>query len=69
MKVLWLDNITLNANYKAAGRIYWTEQNNASQALLRYALNGRVSLNKGNGQIAFWVNNALNKDYQAYFEP
>lgn len=27
------DNITVNANYKAAGRIYWTEQNNASQAL------------------------------------
>ena len=65
-KGAWLDNITLNANYKAAGRIYWTEQNNASQALYG-TLNGRVSLNKGNGQIAFWVNNALNKDYQAFY--
>ena len=26
-----LDNITVDANYRAAGRIYWTEQNNASQ--------------------------------------
>lgn len=61
-----LDNITLDANYRAAGRIYWTEQNNASQALYG-TLNGRLSLNKGNGQISFWVNNALNKDYQAFY--
>lgn len=62
----WLDDITLSANYKAAGRIYWTEDNNASQALYG-TLNGRVSLNKGNGQISFWINNALNKDYQAFY--
>lgn len=60
------DNITINANYKAAGRIYWTEQNNASQALYG-TLNGRVSFNKGNGQLAFWINNALNTDYQAFY--
>lgn len=60
------DNITVNANYKAAGRIYWTEQNNASQALYG-TLNGRVSFNKGNGQLAFWINNALNTDYQAFY--
>ena len=61
-----LDNITVNANYKAAGRIYWTEQNNASQALYG-TLNGRVNFNKGNGQLAFWINNALNTDYQAFY--
>lgn len=60
------DNITVNANYKATGRIYWTEQNNASQALYG-TLNGRVSFNKGNGQLAFWINNALNTDYQAFY--
>lgn len=65
-KHCFLDNITVNANYKAAGRIYWTEKNNASQSLYG-TLNGRVSLDKGNGQIAFWVNNALNKDYQAFY--
>ena len=64
----WLDNIMLNANYKGAGRVYWTEQNNAYQNLYG-TLNGRISLNKGNGQIGIWINNALNTKYQAlYFE-
>lgn len=66
MRSAILDNITVNANYKAAGRIYWTEQNNASQALYG-TLNGRVNFNKGNGQLAFWINNALNTDYQAFY--
>lgn len=62
----WLDNIILNANYKGAGRIYWTEQNNAYQDLYG-TLNGRISLNKGNGQVGIWINNALNTDYQAFY--
>lgn len=61
-----LDNITFNAHYKAAGRIYWTEKNDVSQALYG-TLNGRISFNKGNGQIALWINNALNTDYQAFY--
>ena len=62
----WLDNIILNVNYKGAGRIYWTEQNNAYQNLYG-TLNGRISLNKGKGQIGIWINNALNTDYQAFY--
>lgn len=62
----WFDNVAVNADYKAAGRIYWTEKNNASQPLYG-TLDGCVSLNKGNGQIALWVNNILNKDYQAFY--
>lgn len=62
----WLDNIMLNANYNGAGRIYWTEQNNAYQNLYG-TLNGRISLNKGNGQIGIWINNALNTEYQAFY--
>lgn len=61
-----LDRIQLNANYTGAGRIYWTEQNTVSQALYG-TLNGRVSFQKGNGQIDFWVRNALNKDYAAFY--
>ena len=56
----------LSANYQAAGRIYWTEENNASQAIYG-TLNGRLSLQKGNGQIDFWVRNALNKEYTAFY--
>ena len=62
----WFDHVAVNADYKAAGRIYWTENNRASQALYG-TLNGRISLNKGNGQIAFWVNNILNKHYQTFY--
>lgn len=62
----WLDNIMLNANYKGAGRVYWTEQNNAYQNLYG-TLNGRISLNKGNGQIGIWINNALNTKYQSFY--
>lgn len=62
----WLDRVQLNANYSAAGRIYWTEKNNASQAFYG-TLNGRVSLEKGNGAIAFWVRNATNKEYQSFY--
>ena len=62
----WLDNVTLNANYTGAGRIYWTERNDVSQSLYGI-LNGRVSLNKGRSQVGFWIKNALDKDYQAFY--
>ena len=63
-----LDNITINANYRGAGRIYWTESNEVSQAVYG-TLNGRINLNKGNGQIGLWINHALNTKYQTiYFE-
>ncbi len=62
----WIDRVTVNASYRAAGRIYWTEQNNASQPLYG-TLYGRASLQKGNVQMDFWINNALNKDYQAFY--
>lgn len=62
----WLDRVQVNANYNAAGRIYWTEENNASQSFYG-TLNGRISLEKGNGAIAFWIRNALDKEYQAFY--
>lgn len=62
----WFDRIQVNANFNAAGRIYWTEVNNVSQAFYG-TLNGRVSLEKGNGAIAFWIRNALDKEYQAFY--
>ena len=50
----WLDRIQLNANYTGAGRIYWTEKNTVSQTFYG-TLNGRISFQKGHGQIDFWV--------------
>ncbi len=62
----WLDEIQLNADYAGAGRIYWTEQNNTSQAFYG-TLNGRIALSKGPGQIAFWVRNALDREYETFY--
>ena len=56
----------MNLNYNGVGRIYWTEQNNVSQSFYG-TLNGRVSLEKGNGQIGFWVRNILDKEYAAFY--
>ncbi len=62
----WLDRIQLNAGYTGAGRIYWTEENTVSQSFYG-TLNGRVSFQKGRGQIDLWVRNALDKDYAAFY--
>ncbi len=61
-----LDRIQLNANYTGAGRIYWTEKNNISQSFYG-TLNARLSLQKRNGEVNFWVRNALNKDYATFY--
>lgn len=62
----WLDQIQLDANYNGAARIYWTEQNNARQPFYG-TLNARVAFNKGNGQVAFWGRNVLNKEYGTFY--
>lgn len=60
------DRVIFQANYSAAGRIYWTEQNNASQAFYG-TLNWRANLEKGNAVISFWARNFLDKDYDAFY--
>lgn len=62
----WFDRIRLNADYNAAGRIYWTEENTFSQPFYGM-LNGRLSLEKGQGAVALWVRNALDKDYASFY--
>ena len=62
----WLDQIQIDANYNGAARIYWTEQNNASQPFYG-TLNARVAFNKGRGQIALWSRNTLNKKYATFY--
>lgn len=61
-----LDDLTLSANYQAAGRIYWTEANTTSQAFTG-TLNGRLSATRGILGLDFWVRNALNTDYTTFY--
>lgn len=60
------DRVVIQANYNAAGRVYWTEQNNVSQAFYG-TLNGRVNLEIGDAMISFWARNFLDKDYAAFY--
>lgn len=62
----WLDCIRIDANYAGAGSICWTEANNVSQHFYG-TLNGRVSLQKGDGQFSLWVRNALNEKYTTFY--
>lgn len=61
-----LDHIRLNVDYNAAGCIYWTENNAAKQPFYG-TLNARLSLEKGQGAVALWVRNALDKDYASFY--
>jgi outer membrane receptor protein involved in Fe transport len=62
----WLDQIELDANYNGVARIYWTERNDARQPFYG-KLNTRVAFNKGNGQVALWGQNVLNKEYGTFY--
>lgn len=61
-----LDKIVLNAQYTAAGRLYWREDNVASQPFYG-TLNGQVSFYKKNVSIDLWAKNITEKHYIAYY--
>ena len=60
------DRVVFQANYNAAGRIYWTELNDVSQSFYG-TLNWRANLEQGNAMISFWARNFLDKDYAAFY--
>ena len=62
----WLEGIRLNVNYNGAAQIHWNEANSAQEKFYG-TLNGRVSFEKGSSSIAFWVRNATNADYTAFY--
>jgi len=61
-----LDCIVLSTNYNGAGRIFWTEDNQASTGFYG-TLNGRLSLHRGQNEVAIWVHNVLDRDYTAFY--
>lgn len=62
----WAKSLTLGMNYTGAGKIYWTEKNNASQSFYG-TLNGRISLQTQALQIDVWGRNLTNKDYTTFY--
>ena len=62
----WAKSLTFGANVSGAGKIYWTEANNASQDF--YAtLNGYVSLKTKAVQIDLWGRNLTDNEYTTFY--
>lgn len=62
----WLDAVSLHADGHAAGRIYWNEQNTASQGFAGQ-LNLRVGLHRGGTEVALSARNLLSSRHQAFY--
>ena len=62
----WAQSLTIGANCTGAGKIYWTEANNASQDFYT-SLNGYISLKTKAVQIDLWGRNLTNNDYTTFY--
>lgn len=62
----WVQNLTIGLNYIGAGKIYWTEKNNASQDFYG-TLNGCISVQAQELQIDLWGHNLANKNYTTFY--
>ena len=62
----WLDAVSLHADYRGAGRIYWTEDNSAWQNFAG-TLNARIAINKKGMELAFYAHNILSTRYQTFY--
>ena len=62
----WIDNFNIQAQYNAAGRIYWTEVNDVYQDFYG-VLNAKASFSKNYFGLSFWIKNILNEEYAAFY--
>ncbi|MGE5381831.1 MAG: TonB-dependent receptor [Omnitrophica WOR_2 bacterium] len=61
-----LNKITINANYQGQGKIYWNEENTASQKFYGI-VNGRISFQSKIARIDLWAKNILNEKYNSFY--
>ena len=61
-----LDDITLNASWQGAGKIYWNEANTLKQNFYSL-LNASVELRKGDYKLSLWGRNIANADYYTFY--
>jgi outer membrane receptor protein involved in Fe transport len=62
----WIDRFNVQAQYNAAGKIYWTEANDVSQNFYGL-LNFRAGINKKSFGMNIWANNLLNTKYTVFY--
>ena len=61
-----LDDITLNASWQGAGKIYWNEENTLKQNFYSL-LNASVELRKGGYKLSLWGRNLTDTDYYTFY--
>lgn len=61
-----LDKIVFNAQYTGVGKLYWREDNIASQPFYGL-LNGRISFIKNDFSLDLWAKNITGQDYISYY--
>ncbi len=62
----WAQSLTIGSNYSGAGKIYWTEKNDASQSFYG-TLNARLSLKANDLQIDLWGRNLTNERHTTFY--
>ena len=62
----FIDRVVANAQYSGAGKIYWTDANDAYQSF--YGLtNASVTIEKGNIALELWGKNIFDTSYNAFY--
>lgn len=62
----FIDRVTASAQYTGAGKIYWTDANDAYQSF--YGLtSARVTVEKGNVALELWGKNIFDTSYNAFY--
>lgn len=61
-----IDRVTFSLGYTATGKLYWAEDNKASQPWYGL-LNGKVTVSQGIASVSFWAKNITNTDYTAFY--
>ncbi len=62
----WVDKVSFNAQYKGIGKLYWKEDNDVSQPFYG-TVDGKISFQKKNVSLDFWMKNIGNTKYIAYY--
>lgn len=62
----WVDRVSLGLDYTGNGKIYWKEDNVASQGFYGL-LNAKVGLDKGRFSVGLWARNLTSTDYIAFY--
>ena len=61
-----MDDITLNASWQGAGKIYWDEANTLEQDFYSQ-LGGSIALKKGAFTLSLWGRNLTNTDFYTFY--